>query len=184
MVFAVPPSPYPPGAKSQEHGANKLSKTGCIHGVLSALTAVFEVMRVEGGAWQGDPLGRLIVGDQPLYGGRADPGCIAQLVAWTQLTATQAWTVRRLLASNGSDQRSAGAVRGWLDQEGGAGVGDQLGLGGAQPVGRGGVEAGVEGGVEGGGGGGDRGVEGGRHVDCAWCIRGAGKLTRVHILQQ
>lgn len=183
MVFAVPPSPYPAGAKSQEHRPNKLPKAGSVHGVLSTLAAVLEVMGVEGGAWQGDALRRLVVGNQPLDGGGADAGCIAQLVTRAQLAAGQARTVRRLLASHGSDQRGAGAVRRRLDKEGGAGVGDQLGLGGAQPIGRGGVEACVEGGVEGGGGGGDSGVEGGGHIDCAGCIGGAGKLTRVHILQ-
>ena len=37
--------------------------------------------------------------------------------------------------------------------------------------------------MKGGGGGGDGGVEGRGHIDCAGCIGGAGKLTRVHILQ-
>ena len=183
MVFAIPPSPYPAGPKSQEHGPNKLPKAGSIHGVLSTLAAVLEVMGVEGGAWQGDALRRLVVCNQPLDGGRADAGCIAQLVTRAHLTATQARAVWRLLASHGSDQRGAGAVRRRLNKEGGTGVGDQLGLGCAQPVGRGGVEAGVEGCVEGGGGGGDGGVEGRGHIDCTWCIGGAGKLTRVHILQ-
>ena len=136
VVFAVPPSSDPTSAKSQKHRTNEFPETGRIHRILSTLAAVLEVMGVEGGAWQGDPLRRLIVGDQPLDGGRADPCCIAQLVAWAELTASQAWTVWRLLSSHRSDQRGARSVRGGLDEERGAGIGDKLRLGGAQAIGR------------------------------------------------
>ena len=184
MILAIAPRPDPTCAKSQKHRPDQFPKTGGVHRVLPTLAAMLEVMRVQGGSRQGDALSGLIIGNQPLDGCRADPGGVAQLVAWAQFASSQAWAVRGLLSSHCCDQRGARPVRRGLDQEGGARVGHQLGLGGAQAVGgAGGVEAGVEGGVEGGGGRRDRRVEGRRDVDCARCICWAGKLTRIHILQ-